>query len=699
MSTRRRGRSNGAARVSSAPHHRKVTSQPSCRLGRGLGVLIGLLGAISLLAQPSNLTVRPVSLAVSIGDSATFQVRASGAAPFTYQWWFTNAVVGARPINGDENPSAVDDILNLTDVQVASAGGYYAVVTDTNSLSATSQVATLTVDPTFTKITTGDLVNTPCPVNAWVEAFWADHDGDGDVDVTLHMITKLLEYPARHTNFVYRNEGDGTFTRLSDHPIAAVTNAVMSMAWADFDHDGDLDPLCNLWGRDWKPMAGSLSQIYCNDAGSLTPLEPLLTDTSGEVNVHTADWVDYDGDGWLDVFVGRVGPSGVTNLLFRNQGNGTFAQVTTGILVSDKGLWTQDSAWADFDNDGRIDLVATYGPGVGSQPFYHNEGGGVFTKVPKAFPGSLWGTLSYADFDNDGDFDVWNADYFSGSVLLYANRGDATFERRTGVLGFTKGAWSFGMAWGDYDNDGWLDVAITGDGGVCLFHSQGNATFFTAVTAGSPVKETGSTCWCSWVDVNRDGFLDLFVGPRGLDGPGRLQRLYLTNPTTNHWLVVRPSGTLSSRTPVGAKVRVLATPNPDVNPNPTWQLRQISGSGMYSASYGDGHVAHFGLGKATNVQTLRIEWPSGAVQELVNVAANQILSVWEPPAISATVSADGACELTIKAEPNRAWEIKVSADLRTWETVESFTNATVGYQFTDPAAAGMACRFYRVASE
>jgi len=656
-------------------------ARPARRWWLPLAAAILLTGPV--FADPPTVgtpTINPNS--VSPGAQVTLTAIASGTAPLSYQWRF----------KGEDIVGATNRTLVLNPVQLSDAGEYSVVVRNDEG-EQTSPTALLIVDPTFTKITTGDLVNTPCTVNAWIAAFWADFDGDGDVDATMHMMPKGGESPGPRTNYVYRNEGDGTFTRLTDHPMAELTQGADSVAWADFDNDGDLDLLCNLASSSQSVP----SQVYRNDGqGSLTLLSPLFTHPSG-VFANTTDWVDYDGDGWLDVFVGRLGSSVTTNLLFRNQGNGTLAQVTTGILASDKGLGILDSAWADFDNDGRIDLVCgVTGP---PNPFYHNEGGGEFTKVPNTFPGSLWGTLNYADFDNDGDFDVWNGSWESGTILLYANRGDATFDRRTGVLSFTKGTWSSCTAWGDYDDDGWLDVAITGQGGVCLFRNQGNGTF-AAVTAGSPVKDSGDTTWCSWVDVNRDGFLDLFVGTEGFHTVGGLQRLYLTNPTTNHWLVVRPIGTVSSRTPVGAKVRILATPNPNLNPNPTWQLRQISASGMFaSASYGDGHVAHFGLGDATNVQTLRIEWPSGAAQDLANVAADQMLTVWEPPAVSAAVRADGACELSVRAEPNRAWQITASADLLTWQTLKPFTSTTVGYQFTDTDAAGMACRFYRVVSE
>lgn len=111
------------------------------------------------------------------------------------------------------------------------------------------------------------------------------------------------------------------------------------------------------------------------------------------------------------------------------------------------------------------------------------------------------------------------------------------------------------------------------------------------------------------------------------------------------------------------------------------------------------HNANFGLGNATVVNTLRIEWPSSAVPEFPNVPVNQFLTVHEPPALTGAVRADGACELGIKAEPNRVWEIQASSDLLTWQTPPTVTNTSYQFQFTDPAAAGMVCRFYRVESQ
>jgi hypothetical protein len=109
--------------------------------------------------------------------------------------------------------------------------------------------------------------------------------------------------------------------------------------------------------------------------------------------------------------------------------------------------------------------------------------------------------------------------------------------------------------------------------------------------------------------------------------------------------------------------------------------------------------AHFGLGNAPIVTLLRIEWPSGAVQELSNVAVDQILTLWEPPALAAAVQPDGACVLSVRAEPNRGWQIQASGDLAEWQTLTTMTSGTVGFEFVDSTATGMDCRFYRVMPE
>jgi len=229
-------------------------------------------------------------------------------------------------------------------------------------------------------------------------------------------------------------------------------------------------------------------------------------------------------------------------------------------------------------------------------------------------------------------------------------------------------------------------VITKGDAPIRLWRNQGDGSF-TQVLTGSLVNESGSfnqsVCW---VDFNQDGNLDLFVATlnSGVD------KLYMGNGSGNHWLEVKPKGTASNRQAVGAKIFATAT----IGGKVMRQMRVITASDSDESL-----IAHFGLGNATKVTTLRIEWPSGAIQQLQNVAANQVLTVCEPPAISAAMKADCSCQLTIKAEPNRVWEIQASRDLLNWETLTTVTNTSYQFQFADPAVAGMDCRFYRLKSQ
>ncbi len=108
---------------------------------------------------------------------------------------------------------------------------------------------------------------------------------------------------------------------------------------------------------------------------------------------------------------------------------------------------------------------------------------------------------------------------------------------------------------------------------------------------------------------------------------------------------------------------------------------------------------NFGLGDATNLDIVRVEWPSGNVQELTNVAPKQFLTVWEQPAMKAAIQENGTCLLTITAEPNRPWRIKASSDLAAWQELATVNNTTARFGYTDIASATMTCRFYRVVAE
>jgi hypothetical protein len=307
------------------------------------------------------------------------------------------------------------------------------------------------------------------------------------------------------------------------------------------------------------------------------------------------------------------------------------------------GAW--GSTWGDYDNDGLLDLFVT-GMEMGNR-LYHNNGNGVFTNVT------------------------------SGDMLAPPTDGG-----------------SRACAWGDCDNDGYLDLFVTSyNAPNRLFHNNGDGTF-TQVIGGVFDNEANSGIYCNacgWADYNNDGFLDLLVTRASDNGPVS-NLLYHNNGNSNAWLEVKLVGTASNRSAIGAKVHVHAT----IGGKTFWQLREISSGG---ARWIQPLVAHFGLGDATNVDTLRIEWPSGTVQEFQNVAAKQILTITEPPRLISAMT-NGAPEFSLHGGRGLQYNIQKSADLFSWSTIGSVavTNMSGLEPIVDTNKSTTAHSFYRAVS-
>jgi hypothetical protein len=311
--------------------------------------------------------------------------------------------------------------------------------------------------------------------------------------------------------------------------------------------------------------------------------------------------------------------------------------------------------------------------------------------------------FQWADYNNDGWPDLWVGTILwtgnfaaDGHNFLYRNEGNGSFSVITNTS-ITSSTLAGGAGvWGDYDNDGFLDLFVAGyTSGNKLFRNNGDGSF-TRVTTGSiandrPLAGAGSYTGM-WFDYDRNGFLDLYVG-NGEDY-GSLNTanfLYRNNPNGNHWLQVRLAGTTSNPKGIGAKVRAQAR----LDGRLQWQRRDITAGDFYN---GNNLYADFGLGNATNVVTLRIEWPSGTVQELTNVPADQILTITEPrrPVLTVAVTPAGVTG-TITGDPNTGYEIDVSDDLATgWTLLTTATtgaNGTTGW--SDPGPAPQGRRFYK----
>ena len=243
-----------------------------------------------------------------------------------------------------------------------------------------------------------------------------------------------------------------------------------------------------------------------------------------------------------------------------------------------------------------------------------------------------------------------------------------------------------------------------------LYRNQGDGSF-VAISNGSPVAEYGNSVTAMWADLNNDGFLDLVVANgmvTGLGETGDLVCLYQNNTNENHWIRVQCVGAagseavygrrqpLSNRSGVGAKVFVKA----HYRGEDRWQMREINGgSGCYHVSPLE---AHFGLGDAETIETVRIEWPSQVVQELHNVAVNQILSIPEQPPGLWLVQprmADGRFHFTLRGEAGASCRIEGSSDLETWNLVETVIASLDGVPVEIPMDAGGSVRFVRAVKE
>jgi hypothetical protein len=284
----------------------------------------------------------------------------------------------------------------------------------------------------------------------------------------------------------------------------------------------------------------------------------------------------------------------------------------------------------------------------------------------------------------------------TGLVAFYRNEGACHFTKMTtnevGALAAHRlSGWS--CAWGDYDDDGRMDlIAVSGwvpsDRAQCLlYHNHADGTF-SRVTTGSPANEVGAVISVNWVDYDQDGFLDLFCLPHDEEGAAWANRLYHNNGNSNAWLEVKCVGTSSPRFGTGAKVRVRAT----VHGKELWQLRLIDAGATPWG--GQSFVAHFGLGDAQQVDTLRIEWPSGLVQERHGFVPRQLLTVVEP----ARLESQAAGAFRISSWRDMTAEVQSSTDLRTWTPLARLTNTTGRLEWQDPAAADPRCQFYRAVS-
>jgi len=376
----------------------------------------------------------------------------------------------------------------------------------------------------FVRVTTGALQTTSSATN---DLALGDYDKDGDLDLALADCCTA-------GNALYQNTGSGgQFLLVTTGPVAADAAASNAVGFHDYDGDGDLD----LFVANSKAASGNSMDFLYRNSGPATFSKindgPLASDIAQHVDAALGD---YDGDGDLDVFIATSNDE--NNALYRNEGGtqggteGTFTQVLTGALIGDGGD-TWGAAWGDMDRDGDLDLATADRLGLpnGNNGLYRNLGGGIGvegnffkeTSSPVCLAGGTSRDVAWADMDNDGDLDLVFANSNGEHNFVYRNKGGAqggaegSFESLTTTSIAKATGENYGLAWGDKDSDGDLDLFIANRAGNnFLFTNAGGAQpgfhgSFVQETTGPVVNDGGDSFAGAWGDMDNDGDLDLFV--------------------------------------------------------------------------------------------------------------------------------------------------------------------------------------------
>jgi hypothetical protein len=527
------------------------------------------------------------------------------------------------------------------------------------------------LDAPFTRLTTGPWTESAQSVS--VAAGDYNNDGWPDLFVGRHGTLSAL----------YRNDHGTNFVKETSGPIATtLIGSAHAAAWADYDNDGWPDlVVANL--KD--PRFPSTYLFHGLGNGSFEQvLSGPLTNASGRSVA--VSWADYTGDGLLDLFVGRGAVVlDVPDTLYRNDGPAGFS-VDTNLTFA--ALRTDQGIWGDFDGDGDLDLLVVHA-GLEGNTLYRNNGQGRLEVVQGSGLTQLGqsGGAAWGDFDNDGYLDLivinWGYTNPPSTNFFYHNNGDGTFTQITNGPIATELGYFMSCSWVDFDNDGWLDLFVAADPvgdprGLRnrLYHNQGDGTF-VRMTGGQLVTDSARFAGSAWLDYDNDGFPDVLVACGSIWTP-QPSALYHNNGNTNAWIKLRCVGTVSNRSAIGTTIRLKAR----IAGTDRWQMRQILGTEGW-LSFND-LTQIIGLGDATVVDTLRIEWPSGIVQELRNVPVRQTLVIVEQTTLSIAKTDDTNFELQVTGPRQQRYALEASTDLQSWSQVASLTitnaNGTVAFQ-------------------
>ena len=502
-----------------------------------------------------------------------------------------------------------------------------------------------------------------------------DYDQDGWIDIYLTNGTRLdAHWPPGQapTTQLYHNNRDGTFTDVTDKSGLDRSGWQTGVCVGDYDNDGWDDLFCGFWGHNIL--------FHNNGDGTFTDVTKKAGLWKDEVRWGTGcTWLDYDRDAFLDLFVANYivldlakvpapgetmycqwkgfpvmcGPRGLPggmNVLYHNNGDGTFTDVSKQAGILEPGPRYAISAVSyDFDNDGWPDIYVAVdsGPSI----LFHNKHNGTFEDIALE-AGCAFNEdgreqagmgLGVGDYDCDGWLDIYKTNFSADTSDLYHNNGDGTFTDVTFMAGV--GLDTENVKWGcgfiDYDNDGWLDI-LQVDGHVypsvdlhdtgqtfmeprVVYRNLGNGKFKdVSKEMGPGITARHSSRGCAFGDYDNDGDIDVVVNNMN-QIPSLLRN---DGGNKNNWIKVKLIGTKCNRTAIGARVRVVVGKHT--------QLGEVH-CGTSVMSQSDLRL-HFGVGNAQKIDRLEVEWPTTQkIETFTNLDPNQILTIKEGAGIIGTM--------------------------------------------------------------
>jgi len=497
----------------------------------------------------------------------------------------------------------------------------------------------------------------------------ADYDGDGFEDAF------VTDSSVHGKNHLYHNNGNLTFTDVAERAGVAdgndEENASSAALWFDYNNDGRPDLLVVRFGH---------NQLFENLGNGRFKEVTRAVGLYRYLNAITAIAFDYDRDGYVDLFVGcyfqpvnvfhpdtpRFFPENMETanngggvLVFHNNGNGTFTDVTDKVGLRQSG-WALDLGHGDANNDGFDDLYVAND--FGTDRFFVNNGNGTFTDITKTaigFDTKKGMNAEWGDFDNDGLLDIFvtnvTDDYMREGNFLWHNNGNLTFTDVSRETGTYESGWGWGAKFFDYDNDGWLDLyvmngwvsagsesyvpdifamlvkpgidltdarswppmgkkSLSGYEKKRLYHNE-HGQVFTEQAARHGLDSIRDGRGVAVADFDNDGRLDVFVANANSE-----PILYRnTLPTGAHWVSFLLEGRRSNRAAVGAQVRLTAA-------GQTW-LRYVSGGNSFAGQ--SSNRVHFGLGQAASIDRVEVRWPSGEKEVFTGIAADRLHKIVE----------------------------------------------------------------------